>query len=180
MSSLPIPELITTPRLVIGRLRYEDADEIFYTYASKPEATRYVSWPTHRRIADTRAFLSYARAAWDIGSDYSFSIRLPNHNRLIGTFGLMHERGKIQFGYAFGPLHWGNGYATEVCTHMLTLLRDMPEIYRIGTLVDVENVASSRVLLKSGLVEEARLSKWMRFVNQGDAPKDCILYRLPL
>jgi hypothetical protein len=40
---LPVPHLITTPRLELQRLKYEDADEIFYTYASKPEVTRFVS-----------------------------------------------------------------------------------------------------------------------------------------
>lgn len=180
MTSLQIPGSITTQRLVMRRLRYEDADEIFYTYASKPEATVYVAWPTHERIADTRAYLEYAVGGWERGSDYTFSIRLPEHNRLIGTFGFMNDAGKIQFGYALGPLYWGKGYATEVCNGMMAMLRRVPGIYRIGTLVDAENVASSKVLLKAGLIEEARLPRWMRFVNQGNEPKDCILYRLPL
>ena len=169
-----------TSRLAIRRLRYEDADEIFYTYASKPEATQYVSWPTHQSIKDTRAFLDFAVKGWTQGHDFSFSIRLPGLNRLIGTFGIIYDDGKIQFGYALGPLYRGQGYATEVCTAMMGILRQTAGIYRIGTLVDVDNVASSRVLLKAGLVEEARLLKWMRFINQGNEPKDCILYRLPL
>lgn len=180
MTHLPIPEVISTPRLAIRRLRYEDADEIFYTYASKPEATLYVSWPMHRSIADTRSFLDYAVQAWGQGTDYSFSIRLPGPNRFIGTFGIINDNGKIQFGYALGPMYWGKGYATEACVEMMRVLRSIESIYRIGTLVDVENVASSKVLLKAGLIEEARLPKWMRFVNQGNEPKDCILYRLPL
>jgi [ribosomal protein S5]-alanine N-acetyltransferase len=177
---LPIPQLITTQRLELQRLKYEDADEIFYTYASKPEATRFVSWPTHQRLSDTRSFLQYAIPAWDAGTDHSFGIRIPGANRFIGTFGLLNDTGKIQFGYALGPNFWGQGYATEACTAIMDLLRKMEGIYRINTLVDVDNVASSRVLLKAGLVEEARLPKWMRFVNQGNEPRDCILYRLPL
>jgi ribosomal-protein-alanine N-acetyltransferase len=98
---------------------------------------------------------------------------------MIGSFGVIHEDGKIQFGYAFSPSYWGNGYATEACQKMMTLLRSLPSLYRIGTFVDTENTASIRVLLKSGLVEEARLEKWFRFVNQQGAPKDCILFRLP-
>ena len=180
MTTLQIPEFIATSRLAIRRLRYEDADEIFYTYASKPEATQYVSWPMHRSLADTRSFLDYAVQSWSRGNDYSFSIRLPDHNRLIGSFGIINDDGKIQFGYALGPFYWGNGYATEVCQAMMDLLRTTPGIYRISTLVDVDNIASSKVLLKAGLIEEARLSKWMRFPNQGNEPRDCILYRLPL
>jgi len=180
MTTLPVPEVVNTERLVVRRLRYEDADEIFYTYASKPEATRYVAWPAHRSIADTRAFLNHTVPAWNKGLEYSFSIRLRAYNRFIGTFGLVHDAGKIQFGYALGPLYWGNGYATEVCRAMMSMVKSIPGIYRVGTLVDTENVASCKVLFKAGLVEEVTLSKWMRFPNQDNEPRDCILYRLPL
>lgn len=166
-------------RLWITRLRYEDAEEIFYAYASKPEATRYVSWPTHESVEDTRSFLVYARAAWERGSDYSFSLRLKSTNRLIGSIGLIHDEGKIQFGYILSPQQWGMGYATEACRTVLAVIRSLPGIYRISTFVDVENMASVRVLQKAGLVQEARLEKWFRFVNQGGQPKDCLLFKIP-
>lgn len=166
-------------RLWITRLRYEDAEEIFYAYASKPEATRYVSWPTHESVEDTRSFLTYARAAWERGSDYSFSLRLKSTNRLIGSIGLIHDEGKIQFGYILSPQQWGMGYATEACRTVLAVIRSLPGIYRISTFVDVENMASVRVLQKAGLVQEARLEKWFRFINQGGQPKDCLLFKIP-
>src|SRR5690349_11851377 len=118
---LPIPSVIHTQRLELRQLKYEDADEVFYTYASKPEATRYVAWPTHTRVADTRRFLDYAVSAWKEGTDYSFGIRLKATNRFIGTFGIVNDQGKIQFGYALGPNFWGNGYATEVCVKMMAI-----------------------------------------------------------
>jgi ribosomal-protein-alanine N-acetyltransferase len=176
---LAIPEQLESERLRLTRLRYEDAEEIFYTYASKPEATRYVSWPTHQTIEDTRSFLTYARAAWEKGTDYSFSLRIRENHRLIGSIGLIHDNGKIQFGYILSPQQWGRGYATEACRTLLPVVRVLPEVYRVSTFVDVENEASVRVLLKAGLVEEARLEKWFRFVNQGGQPKDCLLYKLP-
>ena len=128
MTTPPVPESLTTPRLVVARLRYEDADEIFYTYASKPEATQFVAWPTHRSIADTRAFLNHTVPAWSAGTEFSYSIRLPVYNRLVGTFGLVSDAGKIHFGYALGPLYWGKGYATEVCVAMMSLLKSVPDV----------------------------------------------------
>jgi RimJ/RimL family protein N-acetyltransferase len=176
---LRLPEKITTERLVIQRLRYEDAEEIFYTYASKPEATRFVSWPTHNSIEDTRSFLAYAISAWENGTDYSYSLRLRESNRLIGSFGIMNDAGKIQFGYILSPTQWGLGYATEACRQMMALLKKEGGLYRIGTFVDVENEASINVLKKSGLIEEARLTRWFKFINQGNEPRDCILFILP-
>ncbi len=177
---LNLPEKLTTERLILERLRYEDADEIFYTYASKEQATRFVSWPTHQAIADTQAFLRFAIKGWNAGVDYTYAIRQQATNRLVGSFGIVHEQGKLQIGYIISPTQWGNGYATEVCQYMMGELRKLPGIYRIQTFVDAENLASINVLLKSGFVEEAQLTKWFRFVNQNNEPKDCILFKLPL
>lgn len=180
MVRLNLPEQFFTDRLSVQRLRYEDAEEIFYAYASKPEATRFVSWPTHRSMDDTKSFLRYAVASWERGTEYAFSIRLSESTRLIGSFGVVNEDGKLQFGYIFSPTQWGKGYATEVCRSMMGLLSTQHGVYRIQSFVDVENTASAKVLLKSGLVEEARLPKWFKFVNQGDEAKDCVHFRLPL
>lgn len=180
MIALDMPEKIETERLVLTRLRHEDAEEIFYSYASKPEATKYVSWPTHQTIDATRAFLRYAVNSWVLGLDYTYGIRLKGSGKFAGSFGVIHEDGKVQFGYILSPAHWRNGYATEACIRMMTLLREFPSLYRVGTFVDAENTGSIKVLLKSGLVEEARLPAWFRFVNQDNRPKDCILFRLDL
>lgn len=177
---LPMPESIVAGNLILRRLRYEDAEEIFFTYASKPEGTRYVSWPTHQRLKDTRDFLRYAIHAWNRGLDYSFSIRLADSNRLVGSIGAINEMGKIQFGYFIAPSQWGRGYATAAAKALLAVLKSMPGIISIKTFVDAENAASIRVLQKCGLVEEARIPDYYRFVNQNSRAKECILFKLEL
>lgn len=177
MVRLNIPSQVETQRLLLQQLKYEDAEEIFFTYASKSEATRFVSWPTHQSIADTRTYLRYAVAAWKRGLDYSFVVRLKENNRLVGSCGLVHDNGKVQYGYVFGPLHWGKGYATEVGLAVVDLLKSQP-LYRVSSFVDSENLASIRVLQKIGMRQEAVLEKWFRFVNQENQPKDCVLFKL--
>jgi ribosomal-protein-alanine N-acetyltransferase len=176
MNLLSMPPILETERLYLQRLKYEDAEEIFYAYASKPAATQYLSWPTHQSIDETRTFLKYAVESWNFGTDYSYSIRLKN-GVLIGSIGIIYDDGKVQLGYVISPNHWRNGYTTEACTRILGILRNFKELYRIGTFVDAENVASIRVLEKCGMVEEAHLPKWFRFINQHNQPKDCILFR---
>ncbi|HEY9005848.1 GNAT family N-acetyltransferase [Ohtaekwangia sp.] len=180
MIQLDLPEQIACERLLLQRLRYEDAEEIFYTYASKPEATQFMSWATHKSIDDTRSFIQYATWAWKEGTDYSYTIRLRDSGKLIGSLGVVNEQGKIQFGYIFSPNYWGKGYATEACQKLMPILQRQKDIFRIGTFVDAENTASIRVLEKCGFREEARLSNWMRFPNQSNQPKECIVFVLPL
>jgi [ribosomal protein S5]-alanine N-acetyltransferase len=179
MVKLDLPKQIFTLRLILEKLRYEEAEEIFYCYASKPAAKRYMSWPTHQSLDDTKAFLHYAASGWDAGTDYSYSIR-THQGRFIGSFGVMNENGKLQFGYILSPTQWGNGYATEACKSMMTVLRNVSGVSAVQTFTDADNTASAQVLRKSGLIEEGRLSNWFRFVNQHNQVKDCIQFRLPL
>jgi [ribosomal protein S5]-alanine N-acetyltransferase len=175
-----LPELLQTDRLILAKLRYEDAEEIFYTYSSKEEATKFMAWPTHRSVDDTRSFLEYAIGGWRRGTDFTYSIRLHNSRKLIGSIGLMHEEGRIQFGYILTPTEWGRGYATEACRKVMGLVKTNKQLNRVSTFVDVDNKASIKVLEKSGLIRETLLTQWFRFINQNNASKDCILFSLPL
>jgi len=174
-----LSESLETERLIIQQLRYEDAEEVFYAYASKLEATRFVSWPVHQSIADTNKFLKEAVSDWNAGVAYNYSLRTKGDTKLIGSVGVVNNNGNMQLGYVTSPSVWNKGYATEAVTGLLKLLIIWNGVYRIWTFVDVENVASQRVLQKVGMEEEARLPKWFRFVNQNNEPKDCILYRWP-
>lgn len=178
MTRLSLPENIETDRLLLTRLRYEDAEVIFYTYASKPEVTKFLAFPTHQSIQDARSFLRYAVPAWDSGNEYVYGIRLKEDNRFIGTFGLINDDGKVHFGYAISPTQWGQGFTAEAGKAVLSELKKKKEIYRIWAFADVENTASHRVLIKCGLKEESRLEKWFKFINQDNQPKDCILFIL--
>ncbi len=180
MDRISLPERIETKRLILQRLKYEDAEEIFYTYASKAEATKYLPWPTHRRIEDTRGFLTYAVAAWDQGLNFAYSIRLKDSGRLIGSFGVINNDLEIEFGYVLSPTQWGRGYATEACIKMMDLLKKYPAVKKISTFVDAENIASVKVLQKAGLVHEGTFSNWFKFVNQNMEARDCVLMHLPL
>jgi ribosomal-protein-alanine N-acetyltransferase len=174
-----LPHQVFTERLSIQRLRYEDAEEIFYGYASKDEATKFVTWPTHRSITDTKSFLRFADDAWKKGTVFSYSVRRRNDSRLLGSFGVVNDDGKLQIGYIFSPVHWGLGYATEVCFHMSQLLKQQVDVYRIQSFVDIQNTASARVLIKSGFIQEAMLPRWCRFANQNNEARDCLHFRYP-
>ena len=175
-----IAQNIFTTRLELRRLQPNDAEEVFYSYGSKPEVGRFLTWPTHKGLADTRKFLEHVDQAWGVGVEFTFGIRLKSHNRLIGSLGIQNDEGRIEVGYVVSPAFWGQGYATEACTAMVNYLRGLPWIYRIQSFVDAENAASAKVLLKSGFIEEPRLPLWRRFVNQGNVPRDCIQFRVPL
>ncbi len=175
---LPFPESVLVGMLCLRRLRYEDAEEIFFTYASKSEATRFLSWPTHQSLADTRRFLRQAVSAWNAGLDYTYAIRLAGTNRLAGSIGAIVKGSEVQVGYVVSPALWGRGIATAACGVVSSLLKKMSPVTRVWTFVDAENVASMRVLEKCGWLRSELKPAYFAFVNQGNRLKDCYEFTL--
>lgn len=180
MIPLLLPDKMETERLVLQKLKYEDADEIFYTYASKPEATRFVGWKTHQSTTDTVSYLHSTLPLWKKQVDFSYSIRKKVSNRLVGSIGVINQNGNIHFGYILSPTQWNQGYATEAVKMVLQNLIVTKGIKKIETFVDTENLSSIRVLEKCGLQRVELRKKGFRFPNQTDEWKDCYVFSLPL
>ena len=56
-------EYIETERLILRRPSPADAEIIFARYANDPDVTRYLGWPCHKSIEQTRSFLSFSDTA---------------------------------------------------------------------------------------------------------------------
>lgn len=51
-------QLLETDRLILRRLVIEDAESMYYNWASDPEVTKFLTWPTHKNIDVTKALLN--------------------------------------------------------------------------------------------------------------------------
>ena len=73
----------------------------------------------------------------------------------IGAAGLQHLEGgpEVEVGYRFLKEHWGQGYATEAARASIDFGFDEIGLERIVAVALETNVASRRVLEKSGLRE---------------------------
>lgn len=74
--------------------------------------------------------------------------------RCIGFHLLNHVQGQhevIQVGYRLFPDAWGQGYATEMCRALLAYGFQRRRLPLLTANADPDNLASHRVLLKSGL-----------------------------
>ena len=61
---------------------------------------------------------------------------------------------EIEVGYMLIPSAWGFGYATEACQRLVRFGFEMTTLDEIKATADPENLASHRVLQKSGLKHE--------------------------
>jgi RimJ/RimL family protein N-acetyltransferase len=170
-------ESITTTRLRLRRPRIEDAPAIFESYASHPNVTRYLAWPQHQEVADSRAFVAFSDAEWNAWPVGPYLIENPETDEVIGSSGLSFETpDRASVGYVLAEREWGKGFATEALAAVLTQA-ERAGLGRVSALCHVDHRHSRRVLEKAGFDLEGRLRRHTVFPNLGDpTPLDVALY----
>jgi RimJ/RimL family protein N-acetyltransferase len=171
-----VESVIDAPRLVLRPPTAADAELIFERYASDPSVTRYVGWPRHRSIDDTRAFVEFSRLEWQRWPAGPY-LAWSRDGRLLGSTGLAFETpARAATGYVFTRDAWGLGYATEALGAMTALAARLG-VRRLHAICHVEHYASWRVLEKGGFVREGVLRRHTEFPNLAPGePADVFCY----
>lgn len=169
-------ERLDTARLVLRRPLAADADGIFQAYASDADATRYLSWPRHHALDQTRAFIDFSDDEWDKWPVGPLLVEERATGRVIGGTGLAFETPwRASTGYVLAREAWGRGYASEALAAMVGLA-GRTGVVRLYALCHVEHQASRRVLERGGFTCEGLLRRHMVFPNLGAAPCDTWSY----
>jgi RimJ/RimL family protein N-acetyltransferase len=85
----------------------------------------------------------------------SYAIELQSTGETIGSigfFGPPDEHGTVMLGYGLAEQARGFGYATEALRGLIVYAFSHPEVTQIVADTDLDNVASHRVLEKTGFV----------------------------
>jgi [ribosomal protein S5]-alanine N-acetyltransferase len=164
------PEELTTARLELRRPSSRDAAAI-YAYASDREATRFMAWPRHQSLDDTRAFLSFAEDEWRRTGCGVYLVRDAGGD-VLGSTGLhLATETRAATGYILGRAHWGKGLATEAATAMIELARRLG-LVRVEAECVAEHAASARVLEKLGMQLEGLRRAYLVAPNYSPHPVD--------
>jgi RimJ/RimL family protein N-acetyltransferase len=174
---LSAPREFETERLVLRRPAAADAQSIFVRYASDPEVTRYVGWPVHRSLDDTRAFLAFSDEEWQRWPAGPYLVLERASGRIVGGTGLAFEVPyRALTGYVLAADAWGRGYATEMLRAMVALAPSLG-LRRLYALCHTEHRPSWRVLEKGGLIREGVLRRAFEFPNLAPGhPQDVFCY----
>jgi RimJ/RimL family protein N-acetyltransferase len=170
------PATIETTRLRLRTPTLDDADAIFTTYASDPEATRYVSFRTHRRAEEARDYLRNCAIGWAGDGPFTWAIVLRDSGRLAGMIDIRPQSHRVELGYILGREYWGRGYMTEVVRVVSDWVLAQPEVHRVWAVCDVDNLASARVMEKAGMAREGKLRRWAVHPNLSAEPRDFWCY----
>ena len=158
-------ERFETSRLVLRKPTLADAEPVFIRYASDSEVTRYLGWPRHQSVDDTKAFLTFSDAEWSRWPAGPYLIESRSEHRLLGGTGLGFEVPLMAVtGYVLARDAWVNGYATEALTAIVDIAKKLG-VVRLYALCHPDHPASARVLEKCGFRLEQRLEQFAEFPN---------------
>jgi RimJ/RimL family protein N-acetyltransferase len=171
------PECFDTKRLHLRRPTLADAADVF-EYASDPEVTRHLAFPTHRSLEASEGFIRSLPAPGPGNERYAWAITLAGSDRLIGVVEIRIRATRADMGYVLARRWWGHGYMTEAVKPVVEWAREQESIHRVWATCDVENRASARVLEKVGMLREGVLRRWEVNPNIGDVARDHYCYSI--
>jgi ribosomal-protein-alanine N-acetyltransferase len=172
------PKSLKTDRLSLRKAKLTDAEAIFRQYATDPEVTKYVSWRAHRNVEETRDYMRMCSLAWDVGRAFHWVIERAADKQVMGMMIARADAGKWELGYVLARQHWGRGFMTEALQELIAWALKQKDIYRVWAVCDVDNLASARVMEKSGMQREGVLRRWSVHPNLSSEPRDSYCYAI--
>jgi ribosomal-protein-alanine N-acetyltransferase len=154
--------ILETDRLLL-REYVEDDAESFFKLNTDPEVVRFVPDKPLLNVEQARQTLidhpiaDYRRYGFGRGACI-----LKSTGEQIGFAGLKYldELGEVDVAYRLLPAHWGQGLATEVALASVRYGFTALGLKRIIGLVMPKNIASVRVLEKTGLRYSGTVALW--------------------
>lgn len=161
--------MLETQRLILRRFQPEDAQAMFENWASDPEVTRFLTWPTHQSVDVSRWVLGDWCPQYEKPDYYQWAIVPRELGQPIGSIAVVEHDDRIamaHIGYAMGRAWWGQGIMSEALGAVMDYLFDAVGVQRIEARHDPRNPASGAVMKKCGMKYEGthRQADWN---NQG-------------
>ena len=153
-------QILETERLRLRPFREEDAEPMFRNWANDPAVTRYLTWPTHQSVENTRAVVALWTAESRDPGIYQWAIELKSLGEPIGSLSAMHpdtELGSVELGYCIGSAWWGQGLTAEAVRAAIAFLVRREGFHRVAARHDSRNPNSGRVMQKAGMKREGVL-----------------------
>jgi [ribosomal protein S5]-alanine N-acetyltransferase len=132
---------LETPRLVLRKLRREDAAG-YFAFGSDPRVTQYLRWDPHASLEVTASYLEEVLLGYEAGRDGPWGIEIAETGDLAGSTHVMQiqpEDGRADVGILLACRYWRQG------------------LHRVQAFVISENIAGRKLMETCGMAWEGRL-----------------------
>ena len=73
--------ILTTNRLILRYLKDDDLADVYFNYANDDEVTKYLSWPTHNDLSDTKRIFDIWKNEDEILKKYHYFLVVKDSNK---------------------------------------------------------------------------------------------------
>lgn len=161
---------IETERLFLRRFRLEDASAMYENWASDPEVTKFLTWPTHENPQISSQVLQMWVQCYEDPQYYQWAIVPKENGDLpVGSISVVkmdEDISMMHVGYCIGRKWWRRGITSEAMAAVMEFLFDAVGAERIEARHDPRNPNSGAVMRKCGMKYEGTLRSADRN-NQG-------------
>ena len=149
-------QTIETPRLILRQARLEDAEPMFRNWANDAEVTKYLTWPTHRKVELTKQVVANWVASYEKEDYYHWMIVLKETDEPIGSLlaSIVGRAQSAHIGYCIGKAWWHQRIMPEALAAVMDFLFDEVGFHRIESMHDPNNPNSGKVMAKCGMKYE--------------------------
>ena len=147
-------QTIETSRLILRKALREDALPMFRNWASDPDVTKYLTWPTYQNPDAAHGILELWTGEYEKADFYQWMIVPRELGEPIGSISVVHQRveiGEFEIGYCIGKNWWHQGITSEALGAVIDFLFREVGANRIIARHDPRNAHSGNVMKKCGM-----------------------------
>ena len=145
-----LKDKLETQRLVLRKLKKEDAELMFRNWGSDPEVAKYTLWVAHENVEVTKRLVEGWLYEEKDGKTIRFVLTLKGSDEPIGSIDTVNFRDDIpEVGFCLSRKHWNKGYMSEACSAFCNYLFELG-YPKILIRADVRNIGSNKVIQKCG------------------------------
>ncbi len=164
---------ITTERLLLRPTRRADA-QAFYERRNDPEVAELQDWDVPFPLERAEAAMAELDGLTSLPIDdwWVMTIADVADTQIFGdlVFKLENDGRTAEVGYSLDRAHWGQGYASEALSAVVSWLFAEQGVSRVSAMLHPDNARSARVLERCGFLFEGHLrnSYWRGDENSDD------------
>lgn len=154
---------LSTKRLILREFQAADWKAVL-EWDADPDVVRYLTWDSEHTGEAAREHVrqQIMQSTQQPRLEYSFVIALPDTEQPIGSIDLHLRDDQLSawVAYRLHPAYRRQGYATEALRRVLQFSFESLHLHRVKATANRENIASCKVLTKSGMRYEGCERAW--------------------
>lgn len=144
---------LSSNRLILRRIKEEDAKEIFEGFVNQKEFLYYAN-KKKRTLEEEKESLKGIDEKYKKNNYYNWIITLKDNGKIIGSINVMSNdlEEYVEFNYAIDNRYVNKGYMSEALNRIIVFFFEEVGVKKIIGGCCIENIASKRVMEKNKMI----------------------------